>query len=71
MSVKKARYRHYKGQEYVFLGVTRQSETGEELVVCRQDCEEKSSWVRPLAMFEENVEVAGRQLPRLESISER
>lgn len=58
MTVKAGRYRHYKGNEYIVLGVARHSETEEELVVYRQDYGEKGLWVRPLAMFLETVEVA-------------
>jgi hypothetical protein len=58
------RYRHYKGREYVVLGVARHSETEEPLVVYRQDYGDRELWVRPLAMFIENVEVAGELVPR-------
>lgn len=64
MSVPPGRYRHYKGREYIVLGVARHSETEEELVVYRQDYGDRSLWVRPRAMFEEQVEVHGRQVPR-------
>ena len=33
--MKTGRYRHYKGNEYVVIGVARHSETDEELVVYR------------------------------------
>jgi len=32
-SIQAGRYRHYKGNEYIVLGVARHSETKEELVV--------------------------------------
>ena len=70
MSVRAGRYRHYKGKEYIVLGVARHSETEEELVVYRQDYGEKGLWVRPLAMFLETVEVDGKQLPRFEFVGE-
>ncbi|PQO44779.1 DUF1653 domain-containing protein [Blastopirellula marina] len=63
-SVPIGRYRHYKGQEYLVLGVARHSETEEELVVYRQDYGEKGLWVRPLAMFQETVVVEGKEIPR-------
>lgn len=62
------RYRHYKGQEYIVLGVARHSETEEELVVYRQDYGERALWVRPKSMFLELVEVAGRHMPRFQFI---
>ena len=58
------RYRHYKGQEYEVLGVARHSETGDRLVVYRCLYGDFSLWVRPLAMFVESVESAGRRVPR-------
>lgn len=66
MTVRPGRYRHYKGKEYIVLGVARHSETEEEFVVYRQDYGEQGLWVRPLAMFEETVEVDGQQQPRFE-----
>lgn len=50
------RYRHYKGAEYQVLEVARHSETEEELVVYRALYAEQGLWVRPLAMFVEQVE---------------
>ena len=70
MSVQPGRYRHYKGREYLVLGVARHSETEEELVVYRQDYGDKSLWVRPRGMFTEIVEVDGRNVPRFLFLSE-
>jgi hypothetical protein len=58
------RYRHYKGQEYEVLGVARHSETEEELVVYRALYGEFGLWVRPLDMFEAQVDLDGRLVPR-------
>lgn len=58
------RYRHYKGQDYIVIGVARHSETEEELVIYRPDYGDRGLWVRPLAMFMETVEVDGKQVPR-------
>ena len=58
------RYRHYKGRHYEVIGVARHSETEEELVVYRQLYGERGLWVRPKAMFLEEVEVEGRRVPR-------
>lgn len=58
-------YRHYKGRRYQVIGVARHSETAEELVVYRPLYEGAYPlWVRPRAMFEEEVEVDGRRVPR-------
>lgn len=64
MSFPLGRYRHYKGNDYVVLGVARHSETEEELVVYRQDYGDRGLWVRPKSMFLEMVSVDGRDLPR-------
>ena len=62
------RYRHYKGRDYVVLGIARHSETEEELVVYRLDYGDFSLWVRPKAMFQELVSVDGRPQPRFQYI---
>ena len=62
--LKPGRYRHYKGKDYIVLGVARHSETQEEHVVYRQDYGDRGLWVRPLGMFEETVTADGRELPR-------
>jgi hypothetical protein len=64
--VRPGRYRHYKGNEYVVLGLARHSETGEEFVVYRQDYGERGMWVRPRGMFQEIVERDGVGLPRFQ-----
>ena len=64
--VQLGRYRHYKGNEYIVVGVARHSETEEELVVYRQDYGDRSLWCRPSEMFEENVEIAGQTVPRFQ-----
>lgn len=58
------RYRHYKGNDYLVLGVARHSETMEEVVVYRALYGERGLWVRPLAMFTEKVTVDGIKVPR-------
>lgn len=60
------RYRHYKGRDYSVLGIARHSETGEELVVYSQEYGDCSLWVRPKAMFLEEVLVDGHRMPRFE-----
>jgi hypothetical protein len=64
------RYRHYKGREYLVLGIARHSETEEEFVVYRQDYGERGLWVRPLGMLLETVESDGRRVPRFEYLGE-
>lgn len=68
--MKPGRYRHYKGNEYVVIGVATHSETQEQLVVYRPEYGDRALWVRPLAMFQETVDVAGKQVPRFEWLHE-
>jgi hypothetical protein len=58
------RYRHYKGGEYEVIGVARHSETLEALVVYRPLYNDSGWWVRPHAMFFEQIEIDGKVQPR-------
>ena len=64
------RYRHYKGRDYDVIGVARHSETEEPMVVYRCLYGDYSLWVRPLAMFQETVEVAGEDVPRFTYVAD-
>ena len=64
MSVVPGLYRHYKGKHYRVLGTARHSETLESLVVYQALYGEHGLWVRPAAMFAENVLVDGQPQPR-------
>lgn len=63
------RYRHYKGHEYEVIGVARHSETLEPLVVYRPLYNASGWWVRPHAMFFEQIEFEGRLVPRFERVA--
>lgn len=71
MEFKPGIYQHYKGNKYLALSVAKHSETLEELVVyvTLYENAEGKMWVRPLAMFMEEVEVAGVKQPRFRFIS--
>ncbi len=64
------RYRHYKGGEYEVVDLVRHSETLEPLVLYRALYGERGLWVRPYAMFFEEVEVEGRLLPRFAPVNQ-
>ncbi len=64
--LKLGKYRHYKNKEYEVLGVAHHSETKEELVIYRALYGDYDLWVRPLAMFIEEVEVDGKKMSRFE-----
>lgn len=57
-------YRHYKGGEYEVVGVARHSETLEAMVVYRPLYNGTGLWVRPFAMFVEEIEIDGVRQPR-------
>lgn len=69
--IRPGRYRHFKGNEYDVIGVARDSETLQALVVYRALYGERGLWVRPLAMFTEVIEREGQRLPRFSYIGER
>jgi hypothetical protein len=58
------RYRHYKGKEYEVIGVVRHSETHEPLVLYKPLYNATGLWVRPHAMFFEDVTIEGVTQPR-------
>jgi len=57
-------YRHYKGLLYEVLGVVSHSETLEAMVLYRAEYGERGLWVRPFAMFTEEVVIEGVKQPR-------
>jgi hypothetical protein len=58
------KYQHYKGPMYEVLGVATHSETEEKVVVYRTLYGDFGLWVRPLAMFCEEVVIDGVKVPR-------
>ena len=69
--VRPGRYRHYKNRDYIVLGVAKHSETNEELVVYRTDYGDFSLWVRPRAMFTEQVLVDSQMVPRFRYVGDQ
>ena len=70
MELKPGKYRHFKGKEYLLLGVARHSETLEPMVVYKALYGEGGLWVRPAAMWSEEVERDGYRGPRFQYIGE-
>ncbi len=62
------RYRHCKGGEYEVLGIAKDSENLEEVVVYRALYGEKGMWVRPKDMFFGKKEVNGQHVNRFTKI---
>ncbi len=71
--MKLGRYQHSKtGNFYKVIALAKHSETEEDLVVyeCLYDNPVSKTWVRPLKMFEEEVEINGQKVPRFKFVGE-
>ena len=64
------RYLHFKGREYEAYALAKHSETEEDMVVYRPLYGEGKLWVRPLSMWEEEVEHEGKRVARFTYIGE-
>ena len=69
-STRKGQYRHYKGLRYEVIDTVRHSETLEPMTLYRALYGERGLWVRPAAMFEEEVVIDGVRQARFSWISE-
>jgi hypothetical protein len=63
-------YRHFKGKDYLVIGVAVHSETGQELVVYRPLYGDYQLTVRPKAMFTEPIERDGYSGPRFKLLKQ-
>ena len=70
MELKTGKYRHFKGMEYEVIGVARHSETEEPMVVYRALYGEGGLWVRPLSMWNEQVDRDDYHGPRFSYIGD-
>jgi hypothetical protein len=61
-------YQHYKGPKYEVLGQAQHSETEEAVVIYRALYGDFGLWGRPLAMFQETVNVDGQNISRFQLI---
>jgi hypothetical protein len=57
-------YRHYKGMLYEVIDTVRHSESLEAMTLYRALYGERGLWVRPAAMFNEEVVIEGVRQPR-------
>ena len=62
------KYRHFKGGEYEFICIAKNSETMEDFVIYKELFGEHKVWARPASMFYQFVEVNGKLMPRFEKI---
>ena len=65
------RYRHYKGMEYDVLGTVRHSETLEPMTLYRALYGAHGLWVRPAAMFNEEVVIDGVRQQRFTRLADQ
>lgn len=68
--MKLGKYRHFKGNLYEVIGVGKHSEDLKEYVVYRCLYGDYSLWIRPIEMFNEDVEYNGKIVKRFEYIDE-
>jgi hypothetical protein len=69
-----SKYRHYKGQEYLIIGIARHSDTLEEFIVYQgiydsKEFGQQPLWVRPKSIFEEIIEINGEKIPRFKHLN--
>ena len=71
--IKLGKYKHYKGHICEVIGVAKHSENQEEEFVVYYHPDENGEnqlWIRPIKMFQENVEVGDYKGPRFEYLGE-
>lgn len=75
MNIETGIYEHYKGKRYEVVGQALHSETVEPMVIYKAlyqgEFPEGTLWVRPMAMFKENVNIDGKSVPRFRFISKK
>ena len=64
------RYRHYKGMLYDVVGSARHSESLEPMTLYRALYGEQGLWVRPAAMFNEQVVIGGISRQRFTKVAD-
>ncbi|MDF2615020.1 MAG: hypothetical protein K0S71_2806 [Clostridia bacterium] len=67
-SVQIGRYRHFKGMEYEVIALAKHSETLEDMVVYKALYGDYGIWVRPAAMWQEEITRDGNTFKRFERI---
>jgi hypothetical protein len=63
-------YRHYKGNQYEVIGFAKHSEMLEDMVIYKALYGERGTWVRPLSMWDNPIEVDGKTVKRFEYVGE-
>ena len=57
-------YRHYKGNKYKIIALGRHSESQEEVVIY-QNIDKGDIWVRPKSMWNEVININGKEVMRI------
>ena len=70
MRIKLGKYIHFRGNEYEVIGNAFHSETLEEMVIYRALYGNEHVWVRPAAMWSEDVEHNGQRMKRFTHVDE-
>lgn len=68
--MEKGVYRHFKGNLYEVIAVAKHSETLEEMVVYKALYGNGDVWVRPISMWNEEIERDGKVFKRFELVEE-
>lgn len=63
-------YRHYKGNMYEVTGFATHSETMEQMVIYKALYGDGGTWVRPLSMWDNPIELSGKIVKRFERAQE-
>ena len=69
--IRLGKYRHFKGNEYEFIGLAHHSESMEPMVVYRALYGEGGLWVRPAHMWSEQVDRDDYHGPRFGFVEEK
>ena len=67
--IKLGRYRHFKGNEYEVVGIAKNSETLEPMVIYKALYDDGTLWVRPASMWNETIERDGKVFKRFTYIN--
>jgi hypothetical protein len=70
MEIKLGKYRHFKGNEYLVIGIAKHSETLEPMVFYQALYGNKEMWVRPASMWNEIVNKENYKGPRFQYVEE-